>query len=369
MYVNGKHYYALWVDETNNAVKIVNQLKIPYEFEICEITSYLELVNAIKDMHLRGAPLIGVAGAFAVWLASLEAKKTSNPEFFLNNAYNNIVSARPTAVNLKFAASLVYNKVIQCKNSENRAEIALTTAKYFYNSEIENFKKIGENGLPLIKKLASQKNGEPVNILTHCNAGWLACGDYGTATSAIYLAHKKGIKIHVWIDETRPRLQGAKLTAWEMNNEKIPFTVIADNTGGYLMQEGMVDIVIVGADRVAANGDVANKIGTYLKALAAFNNHIPFYVALPSSTIDFGLQQGVHHIAIEKRNKNEILQIEGITKNGNVETINIMPENYSVANYAFDITPAHFVTGLITEQGIVSAKKEDIIKLYSKKAI
>jgi methylthioribose-1-phosphate isomerase len=367
MHVNGKAYLALWVDENNNSVKIINQLKIPFEFDICEITSCLELVNAIKDMRLRGAPLIGAAGAYAIWLACIEANKNLNPAEFLVNAYNIIVSARPTAVNLKYATTIIYNKVIAESDSSKWQQIALKESNIFYGNEIENFKKIGAYGLEIIEKISLQKKGEAVNILTHCNAGWLACGDYGTATAPIYFAHEKGIKIHVWVDETRPRFQGAKLTAWEMHNENIPFTVIADNTGGYLMQENMVDMVIVGADRVAANGDVANKVGTYLKALAARDNNVPFYVALPSSTIDFELKQGVHNISIEKRNEDEIVKVDGLTNNMNVEIVDIMPSNYSSANYAFDITPARLVTGIITEKGIVEADTEKILKLFSEK--
>ena len=367
MHVNGKAYLAIWVEEKNNSVKLINQLKIPFKFEICEITSYLELVNAIKDMRLRGAPLIGIAGAYSIWLATLEANKHSNPSEFLAEAYKIIVSARPTAVNLKFATTLIYNKVIIENDFNKWSQIALKESNTFYQNEIDNFKKIGAYGLEIIEKISSKKKGETVNILTHCNAGWLACGDYGTATAPIYFAHEKGIKIHVWVDETRPRFQGAKLTAWEMHNENIPFTVIADNTGGYLMQENMVDIVIVGADRVAANGDVANKVGTYLKALAARDNNIPFYVALPSSTIDFELKEGVHHIPIEKRNEDEILKIDGLTKDKNIEIIDIMPAHYPSANYAFDITPAHLVTGIITEKGIVEANSEKILKLFSEK--
>ena len=311
MNVKGKHYKALWVDEKNHSVMIINQQKLPFEFKIETILSYTELVNAIKDMRLRGAPLIGVSGAFAIWLASHEAKKSKQPEAFLKQACQDIVSARPTAVNLNFAASLVYHSIDLLKEVNQWADMALEAAVKFYDNEIVNLKKIGEYGVELIKSISEKKKKGVVNILTHCNAGWLACGDYGTATSPIFLAHQMGIKLHVWIDETRPRLQGAKLTAWEMHNEGIPFTVIADNTGGYLMQEGMVDMIITGADRVALNGDVANKVGTYLKALAAWDNNIPFYVAIPSSTIDFNLAEGVHHIPIEVRNNSEIQILDG----------------------------------------------------------
>lgn len=364
MKVKGKQFKALWVDEQNHSVMIINQQKLPFEFIIETISSYTELVNAIKDMRLRGAPLIGVSGAFAVWLAAIEAGKSAEPETFLKKAYHDIVSARPTAVNLNFASSLIYHSIDFSKDVKFWADRTLESAAKFYDDEITNLKKIGEHGVDLIKNISEKKKNNVVNVLTHCNAGWLACGDYGTATSPIFLAHQMGIKIHVWVDETRPRLQGAKLTAWEIQNEGIPFTVIADNTGGYLMQEGMVDIVIVGADRVALNGDVANKVGTYLKALAASDNNVPFYVAIPSSTIDFDLAEGVHKISIEVRENSEMQILEGTDEKGNVKSIKIMPDEYPSSNYAFDITPARFVTGLITEKGIIKANKNEIIKYF-----
>ncbi len=363
MHVNGKNYKALSADYKRKSVKIINQQKIPFEFEICEISTYIELVNAIKDMRLRGAPLIGVAGAFSIWLACVEAKNKKNQQKFLNVAFKNIITARPTAVNLKFVTTYIYNKILVEKNISNWENVAFKFANDYYESEIKHFRKIGGFGLEIIKQIAKQKKGKVVNILTHCNAGWLACGDYGTATSPIYLAHKNRIKVHVWVDETRPRFQGAKLTAWEMYNEKVPFTVIADNTGGYLMQQGLVDLVLVGADRVAANGDVANKIGTYLKALSAFDNKIPFYVALPVSTIDFELKKGMKKIEIEKRNTDEVVIIDGINKNGKIQQIYLMPANYNSENYAFDVTPNRLITGLITEKGIVKANTKDISKL------
>jgi len=365
MHVKGKNYRAIRADKKNKSVRIINQLKIPFEFEIIEINSYSELVNAIKDMRLRGAPLIGVAGAYAVWLACVEAIDNKNPQKFLKDAFKNIITARPTAVNLKFATCYIYNKVLIEKNFSNWENVAYKFANEYYENEIDSFRKIGEYGLEIIKQIAKQKKGKVVNILTHCNAGWLACGDYGTATSPIYLAHQNGIKVHVWVDETRPRFQGAKLTAWEMYNEKVPFTVITDNTGGHIMQQGLVDIVIVGADRVAANGDVANKIGTYLKALAAFDNKLPFYVALPVSTIDFNLKQGVGEIVIEKRSTDEVVIIDGISNKEKIQQINLMPKNYNSENYAFDVTPNRLITGIITEKGVVKANFKEIIKLKS----
>lgn len=366
MHVKGKNYRAIWADEKHKSVRIINQQKIPFEFEIVEINSYVELVNAIKDMRLRGAPLIGIAGAFAIWLACIKAKNKKNPQKFLKDAFNEIVTARPTAVNLVYASNYIYNKVLIEKNISNWENVAFKFANEYYENEINSFRKIGEYGLEIIKQIAKQKKGKVVNILTHCNAGWLACGDYGTATSPIYLAHKNGIKVHVWVDETRPRFQGAKLTAWEMYNEKVPFTVITDNTGGHLMQNGLVDMVIVGADRVAANGDAANKIGTYLKALAAFDNKLPFYVALPVSTIDFNLTQGVRKINIEKRHEDEVVIIDGINNKGKVQKLRIMPIDYKSDNYAFDVTPNRLITGIITEKGVVKANFKEIIKLKSK---
>jgi methylthioribose-1-phosphate isomerase len=364
MHVNNKQFKALWVDEQTCSVKLINQLKLPFKFEIETINSYSELVEAIKDMRLRGAPLIGVAGAFALWLATIEAQLIEQKAAFIEKAYNEIISVRPTAVNLNFATTLVYNLVINSKDESNWPKIALIAALKFYDDEVNNFKKIGPFGVELIKEIAEKKKGETVHVLTHCNAGWLACGDYGTATSPIFLAHQMGIKLHVWVDETRPRMQGAKLTAWEMKNEGIPFTVIADNTGGYLMQEGMVDIVIVGADRVALNGDVANKVGTYLKALAASDNNIPFYVAIPSSTIDFGLAKGIHKIPIEVRENSEMQILDGKDEKGNIKSLKIMPDDFPSANYAFDITPSRFVTGLITENGIIQANRDEILKYF-----
>ena len=364
MHVNGKSYRAIWVDEDLKSVNIINQLKLPFLFEIENINSYRELVAAIKDMRLRGAPLIGVSGAYAIWLATKEALKKNDPVSFIQNAFEEIKTARPTAVNLAFAATLIYKKVIESGEPQKWPEIALNESNLFYENEVNNFIRIGNFGLEIIQEISKKKKGQTVNILTHCNAGWLACGDYGTATAPIYRAHEMGIPIHVWVDETRPRLQGAKLTAWELQNEGIPFTVIADNTGGYLMQEKKVDLAIVGADRVALNGDVANKVGTYLKALSAWDNDIPFYVAIPSSTIDFNLEKGVHHIPIEIRENDEVSVIEGMDKESNIKSISIMPENYPSLNFAFDITPAKYVSGLITEKGIIEATTKSISEKF-----
>jgi len=362
MLVNGIPYKAIWIDKNTKSVKIINQQKLPFEFEIVSITNYKELILAIKDMRLRGAPLIGVAGAYALWLACVESVKKSNKNKFIDSAYLEIISARPTASNLQFATSIVYNNIKKA-NYKNCETVSLNSVNKFYDNEINSFKKIGEHGYTLLKHIAQKKKNGTINILTHCNAGWLACGDYGTATAPIYYAHKIGIKIHVWVDETRPRFQGAKLTAWELFNEKIPFTVIADNTGGHLMQNKLVDIVITGADRIATNGDTANKIGTYLKALAAFDNKIPFYIAAPTSTIDFNLTKGVNNIVIEKRNSNELIEIEGINNKEKNINVKIMPKNYNAENYAFDVTPNRLISGIITEKGICKANTSNIVKL------
>jgi methylthioribose-1-phosphate isomerase len=271
-------------------------------------------------------------------------------------------SSRPTAVNLKYAIDLIIAKTKNAKTLDEKIKVAFETANQLKQDEIENCRLIGEFGFPLIEKISTSKKGETVNILTHCNAGWLACVDYGTATAPIYLAHNKGIKLHVWVDETRPRNQGARLTAFELGEEGIPHTVIADNTGGLLMQKGMVDMVIVGSDRTSANGDVANKIGTYLKALAAHDNKIPFYAALPISTIDFEIKDGVKEIPIEERNQDEVRYIEGWHE-GEIKRVRLTPENSNALNYGFDVTPSKYVTAIITEKGICKANQSDIEKL------
>ncbi|MFC2103756.1 S-methyl-5-thioribose-1-phosphate isomerase [Bacteroidota bacterium] len=363
MKINGKHYYTIWVKENDpNVIQIIDQRYLPFEFRINELKTIEDTFIAIKEMRVRGAPLIGVTAAFGMYLGLLGLKENSNLNFQISDLAKYLEFSRPTAVNLKFAIDLVLANIVLAETLPEKIQVAFKTANQLKANEIENCRLIGKNGFPLIEKISKTKKGETVNILTHCNAGWLACVDYGTATAPIYLAHEKGIKIHVWVDETRPRNQGARLTAFELEQQGIPHTVIADNTGGLLMQKGMVDMVIVGSDRTSSNGDVANKIGTYLKALAAFDNNIPFYVALPLSTIDFEMNDGVKNIPIEERDQDEVKYVEG-WYNNQITKVCIMPENSPVANYGFDVTPAKYVTGLITEKGVCKANRNDIDKL------
>ncbi|HBS85581.1 MAG: S-methyl-5-thioribose-1-phosphate isomerase [Bacteroidetes bacterium GWF2_38_335] len=359
MNIRGKHFTAVWLNHDKKSISIINQLLLPFNFEIKELESLDDVYFAIKNMEVRGAPLIGITAAFGMYLACLHSSKESE----IRKKAEYLKSSRPTAVNLMWAVDNVCNAAL---GAQNMQKAALDKAMEIFNSEIENCRLIGEYGLPIIEEISKRKNGETVNILTHCNAGWIACGDYGTATAPIYLAHDRGIKVHVWVDETRPRNQGARLTAWELKEHGIDCTIIPDNTGGHLMQHGMVDMAIVGSDRTTATGDVANKIGTYLKALAAFDNKIPFYVALPSSTIDFSISDGIKQIEIETRCDSEVKYMEGLI-NGRLEKMLIMPEKAKIANYGFDVTPARLVTAIITERGICKADAGSIKKLFPEK--
>ncbi len=359
MLVNGKTTRAIWWDLEKQTVRVIDQRLLPFEYKIIQLNTTEAIFDAIADMIVRGAPVIGATAAYGMYFAFLESIEEGRIDIQeLKHKAKLLKSARPTAVNLMFAVDSIFDKI----SKETTKQEVLAWANEYAEKDVQDCLNIGEAGLPLIEKIYSDKN-ETVNILTHCNAGWLATGEYGTATAPIYLAHDKGIPVHVWVDETRPRNQGANLTAWELQQHGVPFTIIADNTGGHLMQQGMVDICIVGSDRTTVNGDVANKIGTYLKALAAHDNKIPFYAALPLSTIDFDLEDGVKNIPIEKRNPEELSHIKGINKEGNIAEIRIYLENVNIANYAFDVTPAKYVTALITEKGIVKAVKEDIEKL------
>ncbi|MCG8411771.1 MAG: S-methyl-5-thioribose-1-phosphate isomerase [Bacteroidales bacterium] len=363
MQINKKYYHTIWVKENSSSViEIIDQRYLPFEFRVVELKTLKDAFVAIKEMLVRGAPLIGVTAAYGMYLGMLDLKKSENIDQEIRKIGDYLESSRPTAVNLRYAVELIIEKTKSVKDINQKISVALQTANELKEKEIENCRLIGENGLSLIEKISKAKKGDTVNILTHCNAGWLACVDYGTATAPIYLAHKKGIKLHVWVDETRPRNQGARLTAFELGQEGIDHTIIADNTGGLLMQKGMVDLVIVGSDRTSANGDVANKIGTYLKALAAHDNNIPFYVALPLSTIDFNMTDGVKQIPIEQRDENEVRFIDGWLDN-KINNVRIVPENSKAANYGFDVTPAKYVTALITEKGVCKANKQDIEKL------
>lgn len=360
MNINGKHYRTIWVHpENENIIQIIDQRKLPFSFDIEDITTVNEMAIAIKDMHLRGAGLIGAAGAYGMYLALIEAHQTDHFEAKLNLLAEQLKATRPTAVNLNWAIDLMLTEIEKDQSRTN----TLATANAIADQDAESCKMIGEHGLSLIRGIAKAKKGNTVNILTHCNAGWLAFVDFGSATAPIYAADAEGIDVHVWVDETRPRNQGARLTSWELDQQGIKHTVIPDNTGGHLMQHGLVDLVIVGSDRTTRTGDVANKIGTYLKALAARDNQIPFYVALPSSTIDWNIEDGIKEIPIEMRNPNEISRMEGLYM-GELVEVEISKGTNAGANYGFDVTPARLVTGLITERGICKANAESILNLF-----
>ena len=355
MKINGQHFHTIWLNPTNsNEVIIINQNELPFKFQLKTLKTFDDAFVAIKDMEVRGAPLIGVTAAFGMYLGLLPLEQSSFQSEMTALAAK-MKTARPTAVNLAFAVDLVMKSLENVSSYDEAVRVALSTAEQLKLAEITNCDKIGDYGLYLIEKIAANKPGECINILTHCNAGWLACIDWGTATAPIYKAHQKGIPVHVWVDETRPRNQGSKLTAFELQQEGVPHTVIADNTGGHLMQHGMVDLVLVGSDRTTKNGDVCNKIGTYLKALAASDNDIPFYVALPFSSIDLDIADGIKEIPIEERNADEVKFVEG--KTGKVQ---IVPDGSRVANYGFDVTPARLVTALITEKGVTNASVDGI---------
>ena len=355
MKIEGKEYRTIWREE--GLVKIIDQTKLPHQFIIKELMTVKDAVNAIRIMEVRGAPLIGGTAAYGLALAIQE---NNDPEF-INKSAEELIQSRPTAINLKWAVDRMMKK-LSGKNNDKILDLAFDEAKEICNEDEKFCKNIGINGLEIIENIYN-KTKKTVNILTHCNAGWLATINWGTATSPIYHAHKKGIPIHVWVDETRPRNQGANLTSYELNEEKIPNTIIADNTGGILMQRGEVDMCIVGTDRTLSNGDVCNKIGTYLKALAAYDNKVPFYVALPSSTIDWNLKDS-KDIPIEERNAEELSHIEGIDENKEIKKILIYPNKSKAMNLAFDVTPAKYVTGLITERGISEASTNGLKKLF-----
>jgi len=355
MKIEGKEYRTIWFE--NNVVKIIDQTKLPHQFIIKDLKTVKEAVNAIKTMEVRGAPLIGGTAAFGIALA---VQENNDPEFIKKNA-EELIQSRPTAINLKWAVDRMMNKLSGI-NSDQILDIALKEAQEICDEDEKFCENIGINGLKIIEEIYNKKK-DTINILTHCNAGWLATINWGTATSPIYHAHKKGIPVHVWVDETRPRNQGANLTSYELNEEEIPNTIIADNTGGILMQRGDVDMCIVGTDRTLSNGDVCNKIGTYLKALAANDNNVPFYVALPSSTIDWEIKEG-KDIPIEERNSEELSHVEGMDENNEIKKVLIYPKKSKAMNLAFDVTPAKYVTGLITEKGISEASSEGLKKLF-----
>ena len=357
MKIEGKEYRTIWFDEKNQAVKIIDQTKLPHKFIIKDLKTVKDAINAIKTMEVRGAPLIGATAAYGLVLSILE----NNDQPFLKKSSEDLINSRPTAINLKWAVERMMKKLSGI-NSDQILNIALNEAKEICEEDVKFCENIGLNGLKIIEEIYNKKK-DTINILTHCNAGWLATINWGTATSPIYHAHKKGIKVHVWVDETRPRNQGANLTSYELNEEEIPNTIIADNTGGILMQRGEVDMCIVGTDRTIATGDVANKIGTYLKALAAHDNNVPFYVALPSSTIDWETKD-FKDIPIEERNSEELSHVEGLDENNNVKKVLIYPKKSKAMNLAFDVTPAKYVTGLITEKGVCEASEKGLKGLF-----
>ncbi|HKA77615.1 MAG TPA: S-methyl-5-thioribose-1-phosphate isomerase [Pseudolabrys sp.] len=363
MKIDGKQMRTIWVESDGTGAGIIDQTHLPHRFATVRLATLEDAARAIKTMQVRGAPLIGAAAAYGVWLA-LRADQSDEA---LERSYSTLIATRPTAINLKWALDEMLAAVRNRPRAE-RAEAALRRANEIAEEDVVINQAIGRHGLELIEEVAAKKRGELVNVLTHCNAGWLATVDWGTATAPIYLAHDKGLPIHVFADETRPRNQGASLTAWELGHHGVPHTVIPDNTGGHLMQHGLVDMVIVGTDRVTAQGDVCNKIGTYLKALAAHDNGVPFYVALPSPTIDFSVSDGLTEIPIEQRAADEVATMTGKTADGRIETVQIVPDGSPVANYAFDVTPARLVTGLITERGVLAANRAALAQAFPERA-
>lgn len=355
MKIDGKPFRSIWEEE--GRVRVIDQTRLPHEVAIVELKTVADAARAIFDMLVRGAPLIGATAAYGVALAM----RADNSDEALEAAVKTLAATRPTAINLLWALRRAHGHLQPLAASE-RAVAAFRLAAEICDEDVEINRRIGAHGLDLLKEIANSKDG-PVNILTHCNAGWIATVDWGTATSPIYQAHDLGIPVHVWVDETRPRNQGAHLTSWELGSHGVPHTLIVDNAGGHIMQHGLVDICITGTDRVTASGDVCNKIGTYLKALAAADNGVPFYVALPSPTIDWSVSNGVRDIPIEERSGDEVAFVQGLL-NGKIERVRISPETTRCANYAFDVTPAKYIAGLITERGICAASESGLSGLF-----
>ncbi|MBD2780722.1 S-methyl-5-thioribose-1-phosphate isomerase [Xenorhabdus szentirmaii] len=359
MKINDTHYRSVWLADDGHTVEIFDQTKLPFEIQIIQLRTMKDAATAIKEMWVRGAPLIGAVAAYGMALAMRQESNDKN----LQQAYDALVTTRPTAINLKWALDRSYRALKQVEYSL-REETAYRIANEIADEDVELCRKIGEHGLKIIQKIAATKSAdETINILTHCNAGWLATVDWGTALAPVYMAHDAGIKVHVWVDETRPRNQGG-LTAFELGSHGVPHTLIADNAGGHLMQHGKVDLCIVGTDRTTARGDVCNKVGTYLKALAAKANQVPFYVALPSPTLDFSVWDGVKEIPIEQRSGEEQSHVYGLTPEGGRSWVNTAPSGTTCGNYAFDVTPAELVTGLITERGFCNATEEGLRMLF-----
>jgi len=358
MNVNGTPTRSIWV-EADRSIGTIDQTLLPHRYATIRLDSAGDAGRAIATMQVRGAPLIGATAAYGMALAA----RQDSSDAALERAYALLIATRPTAINLKWALDEMMAS-LRNRAREDRVEAAYRRAQEIADEDVEINAAIGRHGVKLIEEIAARKPGKAVNVLTHCNAGWLATVDWGTATSPIYQAHDKGLPVHVWVDETRPRNQGAALTAWELGQQGVPHTVIADNTGGHLMQHGEVDLVITGTDRVTAQGDVANKIGTYLKALAAQDTGVPFYVALPSPTIDFTVSDGVKEIPIEQRGPEEVATMTGRAADGRIESVRIVPDGSNVVNYAFDVTPARLVTGLITERGVIGATRQALARAF-----
>jgi methylthioribose-1-phosphate isomerase len=374
MNIGGKHFRTIWLKPGNDrVVQLIDQRLLPHRFVIEDVSTVAQMATAIRDMHVRGAGLIGASAGYGMYLATLEAADTAaaTADFDrqLAEAAEQLKATRPTAVNLSWAIERVLNAIRAIEVNRpylTAIEVALRAATAIAEQDAEHCRMIGQHGLNLIQQIARKKNGQPVNVLTHCNAGWLAFVDYGSALAPVYAAHDRGLSVHVWVDETRPRSQGSKLTAWELGQHGVPHTIIADNTGGHLMQRGEVDLVLVGSDRTTRTGDVANKIGTYLKALAAQDNSVPFYVALPSSSIDWTIRDGAE-IPIEQRGAGELKHADG-WRDGQTVEVRVAPEESPAANYGFDVTPRRLVSGLITERGVCKADEKSILELFPEHA-
>ena len=367
MNVNGQHYRTIWVKPENpEVIQIIDQTALPHSFAIVDLVSVEDFCTAIRDMLVRGAGLIGATAAYGMYAAVLHAPGSRFDEHLTASA-EKLLATRPTAKNLEWAVGRQLQALSDKRGTEERRETAFRTAREIADFDADCCERIGKHGYGLIEAIWRKKKGKPVNILTHCNAGWLAFVDFGSATAPIYESFDRGIDLHVWVDETRPRNQGAALTAWELGSHGVPHTLIADNTGGHLMQHGMVDMVVVGTDRTSRTGDVANKIGTYLKALAAKDNDVPFYVALPSSTFDWSIRDGLAEIPIEERNQDEVRYVGGQCGDGPASVL-ICPRGTKARNYAFDVTPARLVSGLITERGVCTASESGILSLFPESA-
>ena len=363
MNVNGTHYRTIWVADDGWSVTIIDQTRLPHAFETATLTSLEDAAAAIDDMLVRGAPLIGATAAYGICLAL----RTDPTDGSLERAREVLGATRPTAVNLNWALEKMVDTVASIPENE-RAATAYRRAGEICDEDVEICHSIGEHGLHILRDIATRKGGERINLLTHCNAGWLATVDWGTALAPVYMAHDSGMDIHVWVDETRPRNQGASLSAFELGGHGVPHTVIVDNAGGHLMQHGLVDVCIVGTDRTTASGDVANKIGTYLKALAARDNGVPFYVALPHPTIDWSISDGIRDIPIEQRDPREVTHLVGRSTSGRIEEVEVVAPGSPAVNHAFDVTPAAYVTGLITDRGVCEASAAGLLSLFPEHA-